>query len=68
MDEALKQLLGQGILGVVCVILLFALRTIFNLYVKSQEARIDAAAQQSAVIERNTASMNALVEVVKSKG
>lgn len=67
MDKATEVFLDKGILGVVVVILLLALRHIFMLYVASQEKRIAEATNNAAVIERNNQAMTSLAEVIKAK-
>lgn len=67
MDEALKQMVGQGVLGIVCVILLIALKDIFTRLMDSQDKRIAEAVENRTAIERNTAAMNALTDVIKER-
>jgi hypothetical protein len=67
MEEAIKTIASQGIIGVVCLLLLYALKRIFDLYVASQEKRIGEAVDNRAAIERNTAAMTALTDVVKDR-
>lgn len=67
MDKATELFLDKGILGVVVVILLFALRHIFMLYVAAQEKRIAEAASNAAIIANNTQVMSSLVDYVKAK-
>ena len=66
MDEATKYLVGQGVLGVVCIILLVALRTIFMRLMESQEKRIAEGREGVAAVERNTSALTALTEVIKA--
>jgi hypothetical protein len=67
MYEALKQMVGQGVLGIVCVILLIALKDIFTRLMDSQDKRIAEAVENRTAIERNTAAMNALTDVIKER-
>ena len=66
MDAISQQLLGQGVLGVVCVLLLVALRMVFKLYVDSQEKRISETSENRTAIERNTSAFAALTEIIKA--
>lgn len=67
MDEAAKALLGQGVLGVLCVLLLLGLRDIFNRLMDSENKRITEAVDNRMAIERNTVAMIALTEVIKER-
>lgn len=67
MDALTQQLIGQGVLGVVCVILLLALRELFKRLMDSQEKRIAEAVENRAAVERNTSALNVITEVVKAR-
>lgn len=67
MDEAAKQLLGQGVLGILCFLLLFELRDLFNKLMESQNKRINEAVDNRTAIERNTVALTALAEVIKER-
>lgn len=67
MDQAVQQLADQGVIGLICVILLVALRTLFKLYCEAQEKRIAEAVENRGAIERNTSVVTALTELVKER-
>ena len=67
MEQVVDQLLGQGMLGALCVILLFALRELFKQLMTSQEHRISEAVENRTAVERNTSALTALTEVIKER-
>jgi hypothetical protein len=67
MDQAFKEVFGQGILGVVLVIVLFALKDVFKRLMDSQEKRVAESVSNQAAIERNTAALISLKEVIKER-
>lgn len=67
MDELTKQILTQGVLGVICVILLVALRELFKRLMDSQEKRIAEAVENRTAVERNTSALTALTDVIKER-
>ncbi len=67
LDEAGQQLFGQGILGVMVVILLVALRDIFKRLMDSHDKRINEAVENRTAIDHNTAAMTALTDIIKER-
>jgi hypothetical protein len=58
---------AKGIIGVICFILLYALKDIFNRLMDSQDKRVDEAVENRTAIERNTAAISALADVIKER-
>lgn len=67
MDAAFKEVFGQGILGAVLIIVLFALKDVFKRFCESQEKRVAESVSNQAAIERNTAALISLKEVIKER-
>ncbi len=67
MENMIPLLTATGLPGIVIVCLAFACRTLFNKLQEVQEKRIVEGLQSTAAVERNTAALGALTEVVKDR-
>lgn len=67
LSPAAADLLKMGLPGIVILALAFACYKLFTLLQASQEKRINEAVDNRTAIERNTAAMTALTEVIKAR-
>jgi len=60
MDQISAFFLSNGSLGVICLGLLYAVRTLFKMYSEAQESRIKEARESQAVVQQMTAVIGSL--------
>ena len=61
-------LIAQGPIGVLCLVLLYAIYRIWNLYVATQEKRIEEAKESITAMHEYTKSLRVLAEQYRSIG
>lgn len=66
-DPITSALLGYGVSGLIIAVLLAAIRALFNLYVASQEKRIEEGQKSTAAMERGASALDKLSGAVERR-
>lgn len=68
MDAAIKGFLEHGVLGLVIVVLLYAIGKLWSKYDDVQEKRIVESREAIKAIEANTNTLETMTEVLRERG